>query len=362
MVWLFCTLLTAILTLALCWWPFNFRAKNDVSVDAGQGKAFFNMGMVAPQPDNRGHAFSRDALRLQGDRGASFHFLLTPLAIPKGLGCILTLHDGGQQPPLAIAQWLNHLALFTRDPGAKKGYREVGLKHCLTIGKPVALNIVTTASETQVLINGRPTASFKGFSLLPRKGQLAARMILGNNQFGTEPWHGSIQRVIIHDQATPGTATFLPTDKPVVDYTFSQARQELSAQQRANALFLVTPTHFVPLAGTFLAPIACVDFNRRSTWRDALFNVLGFLPIGCCFAGLSGKMAAHPGGRITLTVLAAFLFSLLIEYGQVALPSRHSSQLDLLCNTIGGLVAAVVALGSSLCGKGGRFSPHHKYR
>ena len=59
---------------------------------------------------------------------------------------------------------------------------------------------------------------------------------------------------------------------------------------------------------------------------------------------LCGAVISRPGLQFGLTVLAASLFSLLLESGQVLLPTRHSSQLDLLCNTAGAALAASIMM------------------
>ena len=340
-VWLVISIVTASITLCLCWWPFNFRAKNDVLVAPEQGKAFFNRCMAAAKPHNRGHAFTKDTLQFDSRRGASFHFLLTPSEIPKnGLGCILTLHDGGKQSPLIIAQWQEHLVIRVRAPEAKKGYREVGLRDQLKIGKTISFTIVSTANGTSVLIDGQPMANYPGFSLLESHGQTKGQIILGNNQHGTEPWHGSIERVIIHDQANLSSPGSLPANRSVIDYRFTVHNNETVNNQEKGPFLLYIPTRFEPLSPIFLAPLTRKEFSRSSTWQDVALNIMGFMPISFCFAIFSGRITSQPGWQFLLTVSLAFFFSLMIETGQVFLPSRHSSQLDVLCNTFCGLLIA----------------------
>lgn len=342
--WGIATAITASITLALCWWPFNFFSENDVVVFHDRGQAVFNIGGSSGQPSNNGHAFSRDVLRFDSDRGAVFRLAITPLAVPKGLGCILVLHDGGERPPLVIAQWQEHLALFVRAPEAKKGYREMGLRDRLPPGKRVELTIDTAAEGTRVFVDGELAAKYKGFSLIVPTGTPRGRLILGNNQHGTEPWHGSIERVTIYDrslQSAPVSAG--PGTVPVFDCSFVHNERNTGTDSEENCPGLVIPERFRPLAPIMLAPLSYQDFSRNSTWRDIVFNIFGFLPIGTCLSFLAGKWTYKPWRRFGLTLLGAFLLSLIIESGQYFLASRHSSQLDLLCNMVGALLAAAVA-------------------
>ncbi|WP_211248426.1 VanZ family protein [Desulfobulbus elongatus] len=344
MPWGIATAITASITLALCWWPFDFFPKNDVLADLGQGQAVFNMGGSAGRPSNNGHVFSRDLFRFDADHGAVFRLVITPLAIPRGLGCLLVLHDGGARPPLVIAQWQEHLALFVRAPEAKKGYREMGLRDRLPLGKRVVLTIDTATDGTRVFLDGELAARYKGFSLIAPSGVIDGRLILGNNQHGTEPWHGSIERVTVYDrslQSAPVSAG--PGTVPVFDCSFVHNERNTGTDSEENCPGLVIPERFRPLAPIMLAPLSYQDFSRSSTWRDIVFNIFGFLPISICLSCLAGRWTDQHWKRFGLTLLGASLLSLIIESGQYFLASRHSSQLDLLCNMVGALLAAAVA-------------------
>lgn len=333
--------LVVMVTLGLCWWPFNFCPANDVHIDPAQGKAWFNMGQIEPGSHTVGHAFTTKPLHVERKKGVTIRLMLTPLATPKGLGCILVLHDGGQRPPLVVAQWQEHFALFVRALEAGKGYREVGLKQVLPVGKTVALTIVSLAQGTTVYADGRLAGEFGGFSLFETDGWANGRLILGNNQFGTEPWHGSIERVVVEEGADPSNTQRSPTGRPLFALDFSLAG-DAAARMGASPVPLIVPERFRPLAPKILALPERRDLARNSTWHDFFWNVLGFVPVSACFSLLAGNWVDSPGWRFSLTVLAALCFSLLIESGQVLLPWRHSSLLDLLSNTTGALILAML--------------------
>lgn len=344
MPWILLTCITASLTLALCWWPFNFFPVNDVLIAPEKGKAFFNMGFAAKRPYGRGQAVTAGPVRFDTAQGTTFRFVLTPSEKPAGLGCILTLHDGGERAPFVIAQWQEHLALFVRASETAKGYREVGLRSALPIGKTTMLDIVSTARDTTVLIDGQPKAHYAGFSLLGIKGQIQGRLILANNQHGTEPWHGSIERATVHGAALPTPMAKHTMQFPLLDHNFSVGEMQIGGGQQAEPARFTIPARFEPLGPAFLLPFSRQAFHRNSTWPDIAWNIVGFLPISVCFFVLCGTVISRPALQFGLTVLAGFLFSLLIESGQVLLPTRHSSQLDLLCNSGGAVLAAAFML------------------
>jgi hypothetical protein len=341
MSWLLLTCIVASFTLALCWWPFNFFPANDVLITPGQGKAFFNMGLAAGRPYGRGQAVTEEPVRFDGAQGASFRIVLTPTENPAGLGCILVLHDGSEQAPFVIAQWQEHLALFVRAPETAKGYREVGLRSALPIGKITTLDIVSTARETTVLIDGQPKAAFAGFSLL-EAGKTRGRLILANNQHGTEPWHGSIERVTVHGAALPTLIAWYSMPPLLHDHNLSSGEVQMGGSEEAPPVRFIIPARFAPLAPVNLEPFSLQAFRRNSTWPDIGRNILGFLPISACFFMLASVTTYRLVPLSCFPVLAAFLFSLLIETGQVFLPIRHSSQLDVLSNTSSSIVVFVI--------------------
>jgi VanZ family protein len=81
---------------------------------------------------------------------------------------------------------------------------------------------------------------------------------------------------------------------------------------------------------------------RYLTTFDLLVNVLAYLPFGALLV-----LALYPGlrgvGAVALSTLSGLLLSGAIEAGQTYLPTRISSNVDLLTNTVGTLAGAVLA-------------------
>jgi VanZ family protein len=97
-----------------------------------------------------------------------------------------------------------------------------------------------------------------------------------------------------------------------------------------------------------LPPLAFLTapFPRVIPAFDVIANVLGYVPFG-----FLAVLAVHPSmrGRAALAfgVACAFLLSFLLEMLQLYLPSRVSSNLDLLANAAGGTLGALAAAVSS---------------
>jgi len=97
-----------------------------------------------------------------------------------------------------------------------------------------------------------------------------------------------------------------------------------------------------------LPPFAflAAPFTRPMPVFDVVVNVFGYLPLGFLAA-----RAAHPRLRgasaFVFGIVCAILLSFVLESLQLYLPSRISSNLDLLANAAGGAVGALVAVAGS---------------
>lgn len=93
-----------------------------------------------------------------------------------------------------------------------------------------------------------------------------------------------------------------------------------------------------------LSPLAyvAVPFPHYWTGFDVATNIVGYLPLGVLTV-----FALYPRLRgwsaVLLTMIGAIFLSGLMEAGQTYLPSRVSSNLDLLTNTVGGGLGALFA-------------------
>jgi VanZ family protein len=87
------------------------------------------------------------------------------------------------------------------------------------------------------------------------------------------------------------------------------------------------------------------------TTEDVLFNVLAYLPLGFLVT-LSLLPRRHAAWAVTAGILLCALLSFLMESVQQYLPTRIASNVDLLVNTLGAAVGALVAP---------LFSPGHQF-
>jgi len=95
--------------------------------------------------------------------------------------------------------------------------------------------------------------------------------------------------------------------------------------------------------GLTLLEVLSSPIRQTYTAFDALTNCLAYLPLGMLLA-LTLRSYVAGWRNVLLTVLAAMLLSLTLEYLQMYLPSRISSNADLLTNTLGASIGGVLVL------------------
>lgn len=89
-----------------------------------------------------------------------------------------------------------------------------------------------------------------------------------------------------------------------------------------------------------------MDFRLASPARlvgDALLNLVMFVPVGWLLGrGLRDLSASRTTRGLSVTAFCAVL-SLTVETVQYFLPTRYSSAIDVLTNTLGGFLGVVLA-------------------
>ena len=228
---------------------------------------------------------------------------------------ILTLSKDARHRNLTIAQDDADLIVRLRTPAT-------GLNGTYLDGAPVAriadvfatpdwrdLAVEIAPGELRVEVDGELRARTTLPEAPLRNWNHGYPLALGNELTHDRAWLGAIRRAVVSgahgavDYATPGV--------------------------------LDVPQRFWRAIG----PTTIVPFGERS-FRDAALNLAGYLPLGLflgAWAGSRGWRAAWPIGLV-------FLISASFETLQFVVADRHPSTTDLLLNTLGGALGALLAL------------------
>ncbi len=124
--------------------------------------------------------------------------------------------------------------------------------------------------------------------------------------------------------------------EPYFLYKFKGIDENWVKDLSGNGVDLHIPDRVVPVKKKILA-WPWHDFKAdKGFFLDVAVNFIGFVPLGFLFSVVlmqSGLMAAKQA--FLMTVMFCFFLSLCIEVGQAWLPSRSSTMVDLVMNTVG---------------------------
>lgn len=128
---------------------------------------------------------------------------------------------------------------------------------------------------------------------------------------------------------------------------FSETRARLRTWLTIGYVLFIVYASLSPFTGwreqglSFFAVLS-VPLQLTYTAFDAVLNLLSYLPLGLLLV-LVLRARLSTGFSIALGVGLAVLLSSSMEYAQMYLPSRTSSNMDLLSNAIGALIGALLA-------------------
>jgi hypothetical protein len=316
------------------WLPGGFDPINLVHWSGGTGLRFESPSQV----------LSERPLWLHGGE-FTLEVWLAPDAPPSvGNREILSFVDGPGVSPLLLGQWPKGFFLRSRvhNPKGRPSQDRYGR---FAIATTVHLAVLGRGQEAMLFVDGEPTQ----VSVSMPESPFGGRLLLGSSASGFRPWLGELQAVAIYDRAIEAEeiqrhAALSPfgrgidataTGGPVAFYAFDQPGGVRIESQRDGAPTLLLPERVSKPS----PPILRFMFSGKNWFhRDVALNLLGFLPLGLVIAWQRGRSA------VLVALAAGLVLSLSVELAQVLIPGRHSSAFDLISNTLGAGLGAVLAI------------------
>lgn len=283
---------------------------------------------------------------------------LVPVEVPnRGNQEIISFYDGKLVRPLVIGQFPRGFLIRGREDNPRGDPRrdKYILIDELGMAKPNEVKhlAVTVGHDgARLYINGKATR----LSLpktVARPGEMwGGHLLLGSSDTGWRVWLGSVSGVAVYERvlgpeellahAVDRTGAFnakLRSDPAMLAlYRFEEGRGNRTHSAVLKGPDLNFPWRMTrPTRPNFLSYYA-TDLRELEWLRaDILRNIIGFVPLGFLLAW------KKPARRIWLVVAAGFALSLSIESAQSLIPGRDSSLIDLVSNSLGALVGAVLS-------------------
>lgn len=276
----------------------------------------------------------------------------------EGFHFILLLHGGQDSDQLLIGQWRSSLIVMNGDD-----YEHRRKIDRLTVTSDdelpeIQFVTITTGSEgTRIYIDGQLAAAKKDMRLELPNGE-NVRIVAGNSVYGSHSWEGDLYGLAVFGKTLPEgdvathyngwlqnlDFTFAQAWTPVVLYSLDKKGSNQVPLESDNSYTLQVPSRMKTLLPSFF-------FHKWDSLkigksffkdRDAVLNLLGFIPLGLLLGAtlvkLGGKYKAH---CVSISLATGFFVSLWIETLQAWMPARSSDMQDLILNTVGTFVGAL---------------------
>ena len=336
-------------------WPFNPFPPNRISwLSEANGIRFGGPGLVV----------SKAPLTTEGaepGKSCSLELLLRPASI-EGSYTILSFYTPNNPSQFLVRQWTDGLVVTHDVVNAQNNVKRTkfDVDQAFQQGKLVMLTITSGPSGTVVYLNGSQAQVFPGFTI--SQSELSGQIVMGTSAVEYQPWPGEVRGLAIYSkELTAGEVSrhyenwmggrgFDPPDLDgaIAHYAFAEGAGSEIHSTVASGPDLEIPEYFgVPHKALLTSAVKEFEANRRYV-IDVLQNIAGFIPLGfilCVYLSLARTRRK----AILSAAVAGAILSLVIEVLQAYIPQRVSGTTDIITNTLGSVLGALLARPSMVC-------------
>jgi hypothetical protein len=277
----------------------------------------------------------------------------------EGFNFIFALHNGNDRNQLLVGQWRSWIIVMNGDDyDHKRRVKRISVDIASQSSKVRFLTITTGKEGTKAYIDGQLIRTEKDLTLSIPYGD-KVRLLLGNSVYGRSSWKGEIYGLAFYGYALADNEVsghfhrwsgsrnfnFAGEDQPAILYLFDERGGNTALDHSGNNHPLNIPSKMPVLEKEILATKwGRLEINSRSL-QDMVVNLVGFIPLGFILQATFYQAGSYPKKYgFLITIAMCFTVSLAIETVQAWMPSRSSSQMDLICNTAGAVIGAVIFL------------------
>ncbi len=328
-------------------WPFNPFPSNRVSwLREGNGIRFGSHGLV----------ISKSPLIAGGTNAGescSLELLLQPAEIERTY-TILSFYVADNPGQFRVRQWTDGL-LVSRNvwDDRNKAKEKFDVDHAFQPGKLLLLTMSSGPDGTGVYLNGRQVQVFPRFTI--SRSDVSGQIVMGTSAVDYQPWSGEIRGLAIYTKELTPAQVLLhyegwtarsgepqDVDGAIARYAFTEGTGHEIHNAVVSGPDLEIPRSFrVPYKTLLESPVKEFGTNWRYL-NDLLLNIAGFVPVGfvvCAYLAVTRSRR----NAIPYAILAGGILSFVIEVLQYYIPRRASGMTDIITNTLGAALGAVLA-------------------
>jgi len=351
----FFVLLPAMIFVGL--YPFNFFPPNRVQWIQNEPGLYF---------DGHGIAYTDRNELISFKKAVSVELLLKERSGSKNWGPkeIFSFYDGDVSPSLLVGEWDSRIYIyscFEKNEG-HEWYRLFRTKQRFPKGKTHFLAITFDGKEKAIYIDGK-LSNRKNVELNDGTHiEFSGGFLLGNSQRGKNGWWGEIKGLAVYNRILlpgeilkhsikvlqKGVLSLVETPGCLALYPFNEGDGNTVKSILGKPIPFFIPVRLNALALTMPSlpykDMRFYDFNKI----DFEKNILFFVPFGILLTAIIlKKYVTCYFPTLLIVPLAAGIFSFVIEYLQLFLPTRYAGIADIFSNTLGsgfGMLATFIIL------------------
>jgi hypothetical protein len=328
-------------------WPFR-APKNEVSwVSEGSGLLFEKYGSI----------LSSGAFRASESREAAACSLEIWLQPSMDYSGTILAYYWPEDSVVPFRLWQSHGYLGIQRTSLDQFHHaervQVYTADIFRRGKSVLVTIGSGPAGTTIYADGLLTKKFPDLRLSSQ--DFTGQLVLGNAPMGINPWSGQLKGLAVYDRELTGAEAsqhyanwtkntppdFANSEGVVAFYPFNEGKGSVVHNQMDSRTDLLIPKRFFVLNEQFLEPPWKEFYPTWSYWSNVAVNIAGFVPFGFVFHGYFSSVRKIKRA-LMVTVILGFIVSLTIEVLQAFLPTRDSGMTDLITNTSGTALGAML--------------------
>jgi VanZ family protein len=225
--------------------------------------------------------------------------------------------------------------------------------HVFREKKPVFVTITLGKEVTSVYLDGvlAKVSPILGVST----NNFTGRLVIADSPTAHDSWSGQILGLAIYHHMLTSVQvaqhyenwrqnrrpTLSEDEALVALYLLDERNGNIAHNQFDPATDLIIPSRYSILHPSFLMAPWREYKPTWSYWQDFSVNIAGFIPLGFCLATYFSSVRVIERPRAT-TIALGFIVSLTIEVLQAFLPTRSSGTTDLVTNTFGTALGAML--------------------
>ncbi|HME01168.1 MAG TPA: VanZ family protein [Terriglobia bacterium] len=215
------------------------------------------------------------------------------------------------------------------------------------------ITVTSGAQQTEIYVDGVLVRTSRDFRLSSR--DFTGRLVVGTSPVENDSWSGQLRGLAIYDEeltaaqvlrhyetwTKKGQPEVAENERAVGLYLFDERAGRVVHNQAGPGIDLHIPEDYQIVDEKFLEPPWREFKASRGYWKNALINIVGFIPLGFFFCAYLSSARRIKRAALATIVLGAAV-SLTIEVLQAYLPTRDSGMTDIITNTLGTSLGAML--------------------